>query len=39
VGEVTVTLADHGPRTITLPEEGQTLDAPAYPQVAAALGL
>ncbi|MGY1672740.1 hypothetical protein [Geodermatophilus sp. SYSU D00710] len=37
--EVTVTLADHGPRTIALPEEGQTLDAVAHPEVAAALGL
>ena len=39
VGTVTVTLADHGPRTIALPEEGQTLDAPAHPEVAAALGI
>ena len=36
---VTVTLADHGPRTIALPEEGQTLDAQAYPEIAAALGV
>ncbi|MGY1700854.1 hypothetical protein [Geodermatophilus sp. SYSU D00766] len=37
--EVTVTLADHGPRTIALPEDGQTLDALAHPEVAAVLGL
>ncbi len=39
VGTVTVTLADHGPRTIALPEEGQTLDAPAHPEVAATVGV
>ncbi len=36
---VTVTLADHGPRTIALPEEGQTVDAVEHPAVASALGL
>ncbi|WP_448641705.1 hypothetical protein [Geodermatophilus sp. URMC 63] len=37
--DVTVTLADHGPRTIALPEEGQTVDAVANPGVAAAVGV
>jgi hypothetical protein len=36
--EVTVTLSDHGPRTIALPEDGQTVDAVAHPEVAAAAG-
>jgi hypothetical protein len=39
VGTVTVTLADHGPRTITLPAEDQSLDAGAHPEVATALGV
>jgi hypothetical protein len=39
VGTVTVTLADHGPRTITLPAEDQSLDAAAHPEVATALGV
>ncbi|WP_091112957.1 hypothetical protein [Geodermatophilus dictyosporus] len=37
--DVTVTLADHGPRTIALPEEGQTVDAVAHPAVATAVGV
>ncbi|MEX5721531.1 hypothetical protein [Geodermatophilus maliterrae] len=37
--DVTVTLADHGPRTIALPEEAQTVDAVAHPAVAAAVGV
>ncbi|MGY1787144.1 hypothetical protein [Geodermatophilus sp. SYSU D00698] len=37
--EVTVTLSDHGPRTIALPEDGQTVDAAAHPEVAAAVGI
>jgi hypothetical protein len=37
--DVTVTLADHGPRTIALPEEGQTVDAVAHPEVASAVGI
>jgi hypothetical protein len=37
--EVTVTLSDHGPRTIALPEDGQTVDAAAHPEVAAAAGI
>jgi hypothetical protein len=37
--DVTVTLADHGPRTIALPEEVQTVDAVAHPEVAAAVGV
>lgn len=39
VGEVTVTLADHGPRTIALPGDEQTLDAQEHPEIAAALGV
>ncbi|SHH06649.1 hypothetical protein [Geodermatophilus nigrescens] len=37
--DVTVTLADHGARTIALPGEDQSLDATAHPEVAAALGI
>jgi hypothetical protein len=39
VGTVTVTLADHGPRTIALPAEDQSLDATAHPEIATALGV
>ncbi len=37
--EVTVTLSDHGPREITLPAEGESVDGPAHPEVAATVGL
>jgi hypothetical protein len=37
--EVTVTLSDHGPREITLPAEGESVDGAAYPEVAATVGL
>jgi hypothetical protein len=37
--DVTVTLSDHGPRTIALPEDGQTVDAAAHPEVSAAVGV
>ncbi|MGY1704216.1 hypothetical protein ACI79C_06550 [Geodermatophilus sp. SYSU D00697] len=37
--EVTVTLSDHGERTITPPEESQTVDGEEHPEVAAAVGL
>ena len=37
--EVTVTLSDHGPRTITVPAEGESVDGAAHPQVAATVGL
>jgi hypothetical protein len=36
---VTVTLADHGPRTIALPAEDQSLDAAEHPEIATALGV
>ena len=37
--EVTVTLSDHGPREITLPAEGESVDGEAHPDVAATVGL
>jgi hypothetical protein len=37
--EVTVTLSDHGPREITLPAEGESVDGDAHPGVAATVGL
>ncbi len=39
LGTVTVTLADHGPRTIALPAEDQSLDAAEHPEIATALGV
>ncbi|SDP27588.1 hypothetical protein SAMN05660199_03550 [Klenkia soli] len=36
--DVTITLADHGPRTITLPADADTALVADYPQVAAQLG-
>jgi len=36
---VTITLADHGDREIALPADGDTVDATAHPEIAAALGL
>jgi hypothetical protein len=36
---VTTTLTAHGPRTVDLPPDGQTVDLTAHPQVAAALGM
>jgi hypothetical protein len=36
--DVTITLGDHGPRTITLPSDAETAAAADYPQVAAELG-
>jgi hypothetical protein len=37
--EVSVTLADHGPREITLPAEEESVDGSAHPEVAATVGL
>ena len=37
--EVTVTLSDHGPREITLPAEGESVDGEAHPDVATTVGL
>jgi hypothetical protein len=37
--DVTVTLSDHGPREITLPAEGESVDGAAHPAVAATVGL
>ena len=37
--EVTITLADHGSRDITLPADTDTVDTAAHPGIAAALGL
>ncbi len=37
--EVTITLADHGERTIEVPAEDQTVLAEDYPEVAAAVGV
>ena len=37
--EVTVTLSDHGPRTIAVPAEGESVDGTAHPEVAATVGL
>jgi hypothetical protein len=36
---VTTTLTAHGPRTVDLPPQDQTVDLTAHPQVAAALGM
>ncbi|MCZ2823008.1 MULTISPECIES: hypothetical protein [unclassified Modestobacter] len=36
---VTITLADHGEREITLPAEGDTVSLTEHPEIAAALGL
>ena len=36
---VTITLADHGEREITLPADADTVDTTAHPEIAAALGL
>jgi hypothetical protein len=36
---VTITLADHGEREITLPADTDTVDTTAHPEIAAALGL
>jgi hypothetical protein len=35
---VTITLADHGEREITLPADSDTVDTSAHPEIAAALG-
>jgi hypothetical protein len=37
--DVTITLADHGPRDITLPVDDDTVDTTEHPEIAAALGL
>jgi hypothetical protein len=37
--EVTITLADHGPRSIELPGQDETVNAADYPQVAEELGV
>jgi hypothetical protein len=37
--EVTITLADHGPREIDLPADEQTVDAGDIPEIAAELGI
>ena len=37
--EVTVTLSDHGPREISLPAAGESVDGAAHPDVAATVGL
>jgi hypothetical protein len=37
--QVTITLADHGDRQITLPADTDTVDTTAHPEIAAALGL
>jgi hypothetical protein len=36
---VTVTLSDHGPREITLPADGESVDGAEHPEVAATVGL
>ncbi len=36
--DVTITLADHGPRTITLPDDAETALVADYPQIAGELG-
>ena len=36
--DVTITLDDHGPRTITLPDDAETALVADYPQIAAELG-
>jgi hypothetical protein len=37
--EVTITLADHGPRDITLPTDTDTVDTTQHPEIATALGI
>jgi len=37
--DVTITLTDHGERDVTLPADGDTVDAAAHPDVAAAVGV
>jgi hypothetical protein len=37
--DVTITLADHGPRDITLPVDDDTVDTTEHPEIATALGL
>jgi hypothetical protein len=37
--DVTVTLSDHGPRTITPPEKAETVDGQDHPEIADAVGL
>ena len=37
--EVTITLADHGPRDITLPADTDTVDTTQHPEIATALGI
>jgi hypothetical protein len=37
--DVTITLADHGEREITLPPDADTVDLAAHPEIAATLGL
>ena len=37
--DVTVTLADHGPRTLAVPSEEETADAAEHPDIAASLGI
>lgn len=37
--DITITLPEHGRRTITLPSAGQTLDASQHPDVAEAVGV
>ena len=37
--EVTITLADHGSRDITLPADTDTVDTTQHPEIAAALGI
>ncbi|MGY1708881.1 hypothetical protein ACI8AC_05155 [Geodermatophilus sp. SYSU D00758] len=37
--DATVTLSEHGPRTIALPRDEETVDGPAHPEVAATVGL
>jgi hypothetical protein len=36
---VTTTLTAHGPRTVDLPPDDQTVDLTAHPQVATVLGM
>jgi hypothetical protein len=37
--QVTITLSDHGPRTVDLPADADSLDAADHPQIAAQLGV
>jgi hypothetical protein len=37
--DVTVTLSDHGPRTLPGPAEGETAEATDHPDIAAAFGI